>query len=167
MDLFAPGVSVVSTYLNDGYASYSGTSMATPHVAGTVAVLAALYPGDSVAQRIQRVLSNVDKVAAFSGLCVSGGRLNMASAVGLGSGPTYSISAQVTSGSGTGTVTVSRAVVASGASTSVTIKPGSLYVVDSVIDLYDRRLSRRDRFHPGRGRRVRHQRRDQQSCRSR
>jgi subtilisin family serine protease len=137
VDLFAPGVSIVSTVLNGQYASYSGTSMATPHVAGTIAVLAALYPGDTVQQRIQRVLSTVDKIGSMNGVVATGGRLNMASAVGLGSGSTYSISAQVTSGSGTGTVIVSRSVVASGASTSVTIKPASLYVVGSVTDVYD------------------------------
>ena len=45
MDIVAPGVDILSTYRNSGYRRLSGTSMATPHVAGAAALRIATSGG--------------------------------------------------------------------------------------------------------------------------
>ncbi|MBO8171317.1 MAG: peptidase S8 [Bacillaceae bacterium] len=44
LDVVAPGVDIPSTYINDQYASLSGTSMASPHVAGLAALIRSRAP---------------------------------------------------------------------------------------------------------------------------
>jgi len=43
-DVLAPGVDIYSSVLNDSYAENKGTSMATPHVSGTVALIKKIHP---------------------------------------------------------------------------------------------------------------------------
>ncbi|MBI2558899.1 S8 family serine peptidase [Candidatus Woesearchaeota archaeon] len=50
VDISAPGVSIYSSVLGTGYASWSGTSMATPMVSGTVALIKLAHPAYTVDQ---------------------------------------------------------------------------------------------------------------------
>lgn len=81
VDIAAPGDSITSTYLNSGYISMSGTSMATPHVAGSAALLLAKNSTLTVADVKAALLNNVDKLSQWTGKVVSGGRLNLARAM--------------------------------------------------------------------------------------
>jgi thermitase len=81
VDLFAPGVDILSTYNDSWYWFMDGTSMATPYVAGAAA-LAFAATGKRGAQLAQQITSTVDPVSGLAGLSVSGGRLNAARAVG-------------------------------------------------------------------------------------
>lgn len=84
VDIGAPGSSVVSTIpkssrrvLTSSYASYSGTSMATPHVSGAAALYLASHPGSSAATIKAAILNSAIATSSLSGKCVTGGRLNV------------------------------------------------------------------------------------------
>jgi subtilisin family serine protease len=77
VDLAAPGVDVLSTYMGGDYRLLSGTSMATPHVTGAVAFLMGRFPGMDAAQVKSRLLQFADPLPALAGRCVSGGRLDL------------------------------------------------------------------------------------------
>jgi subtilisin family serine protease/subtilisin-like proprotein convertase family protein len=83
VDLAAPGENILSTTPNNSYASNSGTSMASPHVAGVVGLVRGLHPGWSDQQVIDQVLGSVDFVPGLENVTVTGGRLNAARAVGV------------------------------------------------------------------------------------
>ncbi len=81
--LAAPGTQIYSTHHagNAAYAYASGTSLAAPHVSGAVALLRARYPTEPYQKLIRRLLAGVDRPAGLSDKCVSGGRLNLATAL--------------------------------------------------------------------------------------
>jgi thermitase len=78
----APGKDILSTWLKDGYREASGTSMATPQVAGVAALILASEPNLTVEKLRERILKSVDKVDSLSGKIENGGRLNAAKALG-------------------------------------------------------------------------------------
>lgn len=80
VDLCAPGVGIVSTLPGNSYGSYSGTSMATPHVSGVAALLLSRYPDLDLAQLRHRLISNAD-ILPDLGPKVPARRLNAAQAL--------------------------------------------------------------------------------------
>jgi subtilisin family serine protease len=86
VDLGAPGSGIYSTLPKrsgsravSGYGSYSGTSMATPHVTGGAALYAATHTSASAANIKNAILSSAVQTASLTGKCVTGGRLNVSS----------------------------------------------------------------------------------------
>jgi subtilisin family serine protease len=86
VDLGAPGAAIYSSIpasskgkIISSYASYSGTSMATPHVTGAVALYAASNPSASAATIKNAILSTAVATPSLAGKCVTGGRLNVSS----------------------------------------------------------------------------------------
>nr|AGN91700.1 serine alkaline keratinase [Niallia circulans] len=55
LDVSPPGTSILSTVPSSGYTSYTGTSMASPHVAGAAARILSKYPNLSTSQVRQRL----------------------------------------------------------------------------------------------------------------
>jgi hypothetical protein len=78
--LGAPGVKVLSTIPGATYDSFSGTSMATPHVSGAAALLLSRCFADTAAIK-SMLLTNVDRVPALTGITITGGRLNVGRAI--------------------------------------------------------------------------------------
>jgi subtilisin family serine protease len=78
VDIAAPGLFVWSTVLGQNYDNYSGTSMATPHVSGALALLRGRFPNITV-DAGKNLLLNVgrDPLSSLAGKCVSGARLNL------------------------------------------------------------------------------------------
>ena len=99
VDLAAPGVNIYSTVPGNRYGTLSGTSMATPHVAGVAALALAVDPTLTVAELRSRLLDNVDQSASLTGRVASGGRLNAFNVVSAvaASGPMIAIASNKSS----------------------------------------------------------------------
>src|SRR5690606_9146296 len=83
VEIGSPGAEIYSTFnsSNSSYATRSGTSMASPHVTGAIALLKATYPNDSYRQLINRLLRSTTKLSSLREKVQTGGRLNLAQAL--------------------------------------------------------------------------------------
>ena len=74
--VFAPGQDIYSTVNKGGYASMSGTSMATPHVAGVVGLLLSKEPNLTPAEVRQRLVRTSTNNTKLQGVSESNGRVD-------------------------------------------------------------------------------------------
>jgi subtilisin family serine protease len=81
VDIGAPGSGIYSTLPTkqngSTYGSYSGTSMACPHVTGGAALYASTHAGASAAATKNAILGSAVATSSLAGKCATGGRLNV------------------------------------------------------------------------------------------
>jgi subtilisin family serine protease len=92
VDIAAPGTAIYSNIPNNTYGINTGTSMASPHVAGAISLMLSAasqafiehykaHPIESALFLKQTLLNNVDSLNSLSNKCTSAGRLNLFKAV--------------------------------------------------------------------------------------
>lgn len=103
VDLGAPGSSILSTLPGNQYGTYSGTSMATPHVTGALALMASANLQATAKQLKDALLQSAVATTSLSGKTLSGGRLDVAAAINKLNGvppaatPTYTLTPSASS----------------------------------------------------------------------
>ena len=131
VDVAAPGVSIYSTLKDNGYGYKSGTSMASPHVAGLAGLVFTTVSDTNGDGRLNdevrsRIEANCDDIG-LSG--IGYGRINAAQAVGSDPVPPGAITGQVTDAEDGSAI--SGAQVSDGTRTALTDALGS-YTIDNV-----------------------------------
>ncbi|MFF3559034.1 S8 family serine peptidase [Streptomyces sp. NPDC002574] len=80
-DISAPGSDITAAKPGGGYQTMSGTSMATPHVAGAAAVLKQRHPGWSAAQLKDALMSTSERLTDYTPYEQGTGRVDVLNAV--------------------------------------------------------------------------------------
>lgn len=80
-DISAPGVNILSTYPGNQYKPLSGTSMASPHVAGAAALVRTAHPTWTAAEVRQALLATARKPPGYTPLWHGAGIVDVGSAV--------------------------------------------------------------------------------------
>lgn len=106
VDVAAGGVQIETVGLGAGYATVDGTSFAAPIAAGCIALLRAHDPSLTHQAAIALVLGNADTVPAWSGLTVTGARINLHAALSQVVPPNLFTLSLTDLGSGMGTLSV-------------------------------------------------------------
>jgi subtilisin family serine protease len=84
INVTAPGVDIYSSYYNDGYALWNGTSMAAPFVSGEAALLRAAHPDDGagdIAARVEGSAVPIDALNPTYAGELGAGRIDLLAAV--------------------------------------------------------------------------------------
>jgi subtilisin family serine protease len=93
--LAAPGNEILSTSLTQtSYGPYrmlSGTSMASPHVAGIIALIAAANPSLSLLQVREVLLNNTQPLSSLTGRVITGGLSNAEASVAAATGTSAAV----------------------------------------------------------------------------
>jgi subtilisin family serine protease len=132
LNFLAPGSSITSSYPGGLYATASGTSMATPHVAGAWAVLKSAKPTATVSE-VLTALVNTGKPITDARNSITKPRIQVDQAV-YAIGPTnFVISDSVVNGVG-GTITSSVSTVPYGGNVTYTITPDMGYTLTALTD---------------------------------
>ncbi|MDA1230398.1 MAG: S8 family serine peptidase [Planctomycetota bacterium] len=71
----------MSTIPSSQYTTMSGTSMASPHVAGAVALLRSYRPDLNYQDILGAIYRGVEQISALQGITITGGRLNLKNAI--------------------------------------------------------------------------------------
>jgi subtilisin family serine protease len=129
LSLLAPGQWITSSLPGNNYATWDGTSMATPHVAGAWAVLKSKFPGASVDQ-ILNVLKSTGKAITDPRNGVTTPRIRLDQAA-----QGYSISGKVTIGSPGGAGLAGVTINAGGGHTATTDASGN-YTISGLLGTY-------------------------------
>ena len=125
VDIGAPGSAILSTTPGNGYSTFNGTSMATPHVVGAAALVWSINPDLTIDEMKQLLMDSGDANADLTGKTVSGARLNVATALDMADpSPSYRF-----------TVTPSSQTIIAGESASYDFSVGSVAGWDESVAL--------------------------------